>query len=450
LAQSITLSSPCTEADPLRIVYNVPWLETAQTELEDSRMNPGTQGKTNFFEEVEIQGHIIDSLLLPKVLDEILTQGGSYLIKEIRLGQRQEDISYARIEVHADSAEILERVLDSIHDHGAIPTTANDCQAVEADMDGAFPEGFYSTTNYRTQVRLNQEWIDVEDQEMDCGILIDPQGTSARCLPMTDVRKGDRIVVGRQGLRVFPAETQARSNLFEFMASPVSSEKPKGVTVREIAQAMRRTRESGEKILAVLGPAVVHTGGVEHISQLIRMGYLNVLFAGNALATHDIELALYGTSLGISADHGLPTEEGHEHHLRAINTIRRLGSIRTAVERGVLKSGIMYECIKHRIPLVLAGSIRDDGPLPEVITDVLVAQRAMREQVRGVGFALMIATALHAIATGNLLPAWVKVACVDINPATVTKLTDRGSIQTVGVVTDAEPFLRALVAELSK
>jgi lysine-ketoglutarate reductase/saccharopine dehydrogenase-like protein (TIGR00300 family) len=321
---------------------------------------------------------------------------------------------------------------------------------VAADLDGAFPEGFYSTTNYRTQVRLGGEWIDVEDQEMDCGILVDPEGASARCVPMTEVRKGDLIVVGRQGLRVFPGETSLRQNLFEFMASPVSSEKPKGVTVKEIAAAMRRTREAGEKILAVLGPAVVHTGSVEHICRLIRTGYLHVLFAGNALATHDIEQALYGTSLGISLDHGLPTEEGHEHHLRSINTIRRLGGIRTAVARGVLKSGIMYECVRHDIPFVLGGSIRDDGPLPEVITDVLEAQRAMRERIRGVGFALMIATALHAIATGNLLPAWVKVACVDINPATVTKLTDRGSIQTVGVVTDAEPFLRALVADLDQ
>ena len=410
-------------------------------------MTPATQP---FFEEVEIQGHIIDSLLLPKVLDEILTQGGSYVIKDIRVGQRQEDPSYARIEVHAGSALVLRQLLNSIHDHGAVSISTADCHTVEADMDGAFPEEFYSTTNYRTQVRLGGEWIDVEDQEMDCGILVDPEGSSARCIAMTDVRKGDRIVVGREGLRVFPAETQARQNLFEFMASPVSSEKPKGVTVREIAHAMKRTKESGEKILAVLGPAVVHTGSAEHIVALIHMGYLNVLFAGNALGTHDIELSLYGTSLGISADRGLPTEEGHEHHLRAINTIRRLGSIRSAVERGVLKSGIMYECVKQQIPFVLAGSIRDDGPLPEVITDVLQAQRKMREQIHGVGFALMMATALHAIATGNLLPAWVKVACVDINPATVTKMTDRGSVQTVGVVTDAEPFLRALVVELGK
>jgi lysine-ketoglutarate reductase/saccharopine dehydrogenase-like protein (TIGR00300 family) len=404
---------------------------------------------TSFVEEVEIQGHIIDSLILPKVLDEILTHGGSYELKDIRVGQRQTDPSFARIEVRAPTVEILQEILDNIHDHGAVPVSAQDCLVVTADLDGAFPEGFYSTTNHRTQIRLGGEWVEVEDQEMDCGILVDPEGAAARCLPMADVRKGDRIVVGRQGLRVLPAEQAARQNLFEFMASPVSSEKPKGVTVREIAAAMQRTKAGGEKILAVLGPAVVHTGSVEHISRLIRTGYLNVLFAGNALATHDIEQALYGTSLGISLERGLPAEEGHEHHLRAINTIRRLGGIRAAVTQGVLQSGIMYECIRHHVPFLLAGSIRDDGPLPEVVTDVLDAQRQMRELIHGVGFCLMMATALHAIATGNLLPAWVKVACVDINPATVTKLMDRGSIQTVGVVTDVEPFLRALVGELA-
>src|SRR5437868_13063332 len=260
-------------------------------------------------------------------------------------------------------------------------TDTLDCAAAAADMDGTFPEDFYATTGYRTQVRLGGDWVDVEDQEQDCGIVLDPEGGAARCLPMIHVRQGDRIVVGREGLRVFPSEVTARQNLFEFMASPVSSEKPKGVAVREIAAAMRRTRESGEKILAVLGPALVHTGSVEHICQMIRGGYLNVLFAGNALATHDIEQALYRTSLGVSLDHGVPTEEGHEHHLRAINTMRRLGGIRTAVERGILNSGIMYECIKHKIPFLLAGSIRDDGPLPEVVTDALQAQRQMRDMV---------------------------------------------------------------------
>ncbi len=399
-------------------------------------------------EEVELNGHIIDSLLLPKVLDEILTRGGTFVMKEVKIGERQSDPSHVRIEVRAPSGEVMEDILGAIHDHGAAPVNAQDCAFVPADMDGAFPENFYSTTSFRTQVRLGGEWVDVEDQEMDCGILIDPEGAAARCLAMADVRKGDRLVVGRQGLRVFPAEPAARTSLFEFMTSAVSSEKPKGVTVREIAAAMKRTREGGEKILAVLGPAVVHTGSVEHVCKLIRAGYLNVLFAGNALATHDIEQALYGTSLGVWLDRGLPAEEGHEHHLRAINTIRRTGGIRTAVERGIVKSGIMYECVRHNVPYVLAGSIRDDGPLPDVITDILEAQRRMREHVHGVGFALMVATMLHSIATGNLLPAWVKVACVDINLATVTKLTDRGSIQTVGIVTDAEPFLRALVNQL--
>src|SRR5437667_1291825 len=350
---------------------------------------PTTPG---FVEDVEIHGHIIDSLLLPKVLDEILTHGGSYVLKDIRVGQRQTDPSYARVEVRAPTAAALQEILDIIHDHGAVPVAARDCAVVAADMDGAFPENFYSTTNYRTQVRLDGEWIDVEDQEMDCGILIDPEGAAARCLPMALVRQGDRLVVGRKGLRVFPAETMARQDLFEFMASPVSSEKPKGVTVREIAAAMRRTHEAGEKILAVLGPAVVHTGSVEHICKLIRAGYLNVLFAGNALGTHDIEQALYGTSLGISLDRGLPAEEGHEHHLRAINTIRRQGGIKTAVAKGVLRSGIMYECVRQNVPYVLAGSIRDAGPLPEVITDMLEAQQQMREHIRGVGYAPMIAT----------------------------------------------------------
>ncbi|HKI38572.1 MAG TPA: TIGR00300 family protein [Gemmataceae bacterium] len=401
-----------------------------------------------FSEEIELHGHIIDSLLLPKVLDEILTRGGTFVLKDVKIGERQSDPSHARIEVRASSAAVLEEILDAIHDHGATPVNAQDCTFVPADMDGAFPENFYSTTSFRTQVRLGGEWVEVEDQEMDCGILIDAEGAAARCIAMADVRTGDHIVVGRQGLRVIPADPAARTSLFEFMTSAVSSEKPKGVTVREIAAAMKRTREGGEKLLAVLGPAVVHTGSVEHICKLIRAGFLNVLFAGNALATHDIEQALYGTSLGVWLDRGLPAEEGHEHHLRAINTIRRIGGIRPAVERGVLKSGIMYECVRRNIPWVLAGSIRDDGPLPDVITDILEAQRRMREHVHGVGFALMVATMLHSIATGNLLPAWVKVACVDINPATVTKLTDRGSIQTVGIVTDAEPFLRALVNEL--
>ncbi len=409
---------------------------------------PLTPSPPDFVEEVELEGHIIDSLLLPKVLDEILTRGGNYLIKEMQLGKRQIDPSYVRLEVRAPARDRLEEILDTIHDHGAVAVDAGDCETEVADIDEAFPEAFYSTTNHRTEVRIAGEWVVVQNQEMDCGIRIDLDTKTARTVPMVRVRKGDLIVVGRNGIRVLPTESAARHTLFEFMSSAVSSEKPKGVTVREIASTMKRTKEAGLKILAVLGPAVVHTGSVPHLCEMIRLGFLDILFAGNALATHDIEQALYGTSLGVSLDRGLPAEEGHEHHLRAINQIRRAGGIQSAVEKGLLRSGIMYECVQNRVPFVLAGSIRDDGPLPEVITDTLLAQDVMREQIAEVGFCLMMATMLHSIAVGNLLPAWVKVACVDINPSTVTKLMDRGSQQTVGVVTDAEPFLRALLQEL--
>lgn len=403
---------------------------------------------SNYVEEVELRGHIVDSLLLPKVLDEITTRGATFQLKEMQVGQQPTDASFARIEIHASSEDVLAEVLAQVHDHGAVPVHNTDCSTILADLDGCFPEGFYSTTNQRTQVRLGGEWIDVEDQEMDCGILVDVDQKAARCVPMTAVRVGDPIVAGRMGVRVLRMEMAAKTEMFQFMSSAVSSEKPKRVTVREIAAAMRRTREKGEKIIAVLGPTVVHTGAIDVTVDLIRRGYIQVLFAGNALATHDIERAFFGTSLGVELHRGLPAEEGHEHHLRSINTIRRLGGIRAAVEKGVLTDGIMHACVVHDVPFVLAGSIRDDGPLPEVITDMLKAQEEMRRHIPGTGICLMVATTLHSIATGNLLPAWVKVACVDINPATVTKLMDRGSTQTIGIVSDAEPFLRAVAEEL--
>ena len=406
--------------------------------------------KFPFVEQVVMAGHIIDSLLLSKVVDAIQVRGGQYNIDSLKLGDRSDDPSEVLIEVRAESPAKLDALLAEIHSHGAVPVHTADAALAPADIAGAFPDGFYCTANFRTQVRLHGEWVEVEDQEMDCGLLADPEGLAVRCVPMTGVQVGDAIVVGRGGVRVFPPEAEIRKrNLFEFMAGPVSSERPKGVTVREIAKAMRHAKAAGEKILAVLGPAVVHTGGGEHVAELVRRGYVQVIFAGNAFATHDIEQALYGTSLGVSLDHGLPTDEGHEHHLRTINTVRRLGGIPQAVAAGKLTSGVMFECVQRDIPTVLCGSIRDDGPLPEVITDALDAQAAMRLHIPGVGFCLMVATTLHSIAVGNLLPAWVKVACIDISPATVTKLMDRGTTQTVGIVSDAEPFLRALVAELA-
>ncbi|HWE39934.1 MAG TPA: TIGR00300 family protein [Isosphaeraceae bacterium] len=407
------------------------------------------KGSDGAVEEIEVRGHIVDSLILPKILDRILQMGGSFEIRECRIGARRVDPSYARIAVRAGDAAGLDEILGDLVEHGATAVHPHDAKVVAADIAGAFPEGFYSTTNQHTQVRLGGRWVDVADQEMDCGILADAAARSSRCVPMADVTVGMPIVVGHEGVRVIPVERPRDSQLFGFMGSNVSSEKPKAVSLTGVADSIRQTRAEGKKVLLVGGPAIVHTGSAGHVAALIRSGWVQALFAGNALATHDIEQALYGTSLGVSLARGEALEHGHEHHLRAINTIRRLGGIKAAVDSGALTSGIMYECVKSDVEVVLAGSIRDDGPLPEVVTDTLVAQDRMRQVIRdGVSFALLIATALHSIATGNLLPAWVKVVCVDINPATVTKLNDRGTFQTIGLVTDVEPFLRSLAEEL--
>ena len=400
-------------------------------------------------EEVEVRGHIVDSLLLPKILDRILQMGGTFEIRECVIGARRVDPSHARIAIRAEDAAALDEILGDLVEHGASPVHPEDAKVELADIPGAFPDHFYSTTNQRTQLRLGGRWVDVADQEMDCGIVVDPATKAARCVPMIDVRPGMSIVVGHGGIRVVPTERPREASLFGFMGSGVSSEKPKAVSLRGVADSIRATRASGKKVLLVGGPAIVHTGSAPHVAQLIREGWVQALFAGNALATHDIEQALYGTSLGVSLDRGEAIEHGHEHHLRTINTVRRKGGIKAAVESGLIRSGIMFECVKNDVDVVLAGSVRDDGPLPEVVTDAVQAQAMMRRSVKDVGFALMIATALHSIATGNLLPAWVKVVCVDINPATVTKLSDRGTFQTVGLVTDVEPFLRSLAALLS-
>lgn len=418
----------------------------------------------SIIEEVEISGHIIDSLILPKVLDRITAGGGRFRIAKISIGQARHDPSYALIEVRTATQEVMQRILAQIADDGAVPTTKHDCRLLEADLDGAFPEGFYSTTNQRTEIRLNDNWVEVADQEMDCGIVVEPGSRVSpnldpesrtdsstlmpRCIPMTDVKRGMQVVVGHAGVRVIPLERAEVRNEFTFMSSGVSTEKPKGALIREIARDLVNNRRGGGQTLIVGGPAIVHTGSGPLLCQLIRGRYVNKLFAGNALATHDIEQSLYGTSLGVHLADASIAEAGHEHHLRSINRIRRCGSIRNAVDQGMLKSGIMYECIQNNVDFLLAGSIRDDGPLPDVITDSLEAQRLMRAAIPGVTFCLMIATMLHSVAVGNLLPAWVKVVCIDINPSTVIKLSDRGSWQTVGLVTDVEPFLRALVQEV--
>jgi lysine-ketoglutarate reductase/saccharopine dehydrogenase-like protein (TIGR00300 family) len=405
------------------------------------------------FEEVEVRGHIIDSLLLPKILDLIIQNGGEFTLHDVKIGHTRRDPSHARLRVTGRDVAHLELLLKQISLHGATPLEQHDCTLVPADMHGAFPEGFYCSTNQETEVRVDGHWLNVDRQEMDCGVVVAVDHQSARCVAMSDITLGELVVVGRKGTRIQPLERSTEpgeADVFSFMTSAVSSEKPKGVTVRDIARSMRAARDGQGRILLVAGPAVVHTGSRDYFSRLIRDGYVQVLFAGNALATHDMEQSLYGTSLGINVTEGLPAREGHEHHLRTINLMRRLGGIRNAVAQGKLTTGIMFECVQHNVPWVLAGSIRDDGPLPDVVTDSLEAQRQMRELCQGVTFCLMIATTLHSIATGNLLPARVKVVCVDINPSTVTKLSDRGSFQTVGLVTDVEPFLRVLCDELDR
>ena len=404
-----------------------------------------------FSEQIELRGHIIDSLILPKVLDEILTNGGSFTIREITIGKQRHDASYACIDVFGPSPEVVDGIVRRLRQHGAEVVEQTTVRVAEAPADGVFPPDFYVTTNQQTFINLDGQWVEVQPATMDCGIAVDLKTHQARTVKFSQVTKGMLIAVGHHGIRVMPVQRAIdRRSVFEFMASSVSSEKPKSAVIREIAGEFKLAKEAGGKILVVAGPAVVHTGAGEHFEKLIQWGYVNLLFAGNALAAHDIEHALFGTSLGVYLDRGALADEGHENHVRAINTIRAAGGIREAVNKGILRRGIMYNCIQQGVDFVLAGSIRDDGPLPDVVTDVVAAQKLMRSKLDGVTIALMMGTMLHSIAVGNLLPASVKTICVDINPSVVTKLADRGTFQAIGLVTDIEPFLRELTEFLTQ
>ncbi|MBI5576470.1 MAG: TIGR00300 family protein [Deltaproteobacteria bacterium] len=403
-----------------------------------------------FSKVVELRGHIIDSLTFPKVLDEILDHGAEYETEEIDVGKKRQDPSYARIRITAPSEEVLLKVLGHIRRLGAMAVEEEEVRLDPAPGDGFFPDGFYATTNLPTWVRHGGRWLEVEDLCMDSGIRVLPEEGRAACVKMYQVKAGDFLVAGQEGVRVEPLRKElSRRGLFEFMSSTVSPEKPKVLIIDEIAREIRRIKmEGGGRILWVLGPALVHTGARDCFSALIEAGYVDAVFAGNGLAAHDIEVSLYGTSLGVSTRGGKILPRGHEHHLRAINFIRSVGGISRAIELGHLSDGIMHGLVKAGIPYVLAGSIRDDGPLPEVITDAVEAQKRMRELCRGVSMAVMIATMLHSIATGNLLPAKVRTVCVDIQSEMVTKLADRGTHQSLGLVTDAELFLRELAGKL--
>lgn len=396
-------------------------------------------------ETIELRGHIIDSLILPKVLDEIIARGATFKIGEIRIGEQRVDQSFARIEVTTPSVEALDELVLHLRQHGAEVREKKSVQLAAAPADGVFPQGFFVTTNQQTFVRLGEDEIEVKPALMKSAIAVDRAAKKATATKFYDVRKGVEIVVGHQGIRVVPLQrSTARTDFFEFMSSNVSIEKPKIAVIREMAREFKRVREAKGKILVVGGPAIVHTGAAGYFEKLIEWGYINLLFAGNALAAHDIENALFGTSLGMHLDRGSLADEGAQNHLRAINAIRGLGGIKQAVASGLLKRGIMHACVKNGVDFVLAGSIRDDGPLPDVITDAVEAQKAMRARLEGITIAMMMGTTLQSIAVGNLLPATVKTLCVDINPGLVTKLAERGTFQTVGLVTDLEPFLREL------
>ncbi|MEO7351599.1 MAG: TIGR00300 family protein [Marmoricola sp.] len=399
---------------------------------------------------VEIRGHLIDTAALSKVLNDIDEYGGDYVVEQFDIGHGTLDPSYARINVSAEAEETLQRILMRLQIHGVNQVDPGQAQVNLAEMDGVFPDGFYSSTNLETQVRLDGHWMQVHNPEMDCGLVLDGDDADLQVstLPMSEVRIGMRIVCGASGIKVTVPISSKAEGSFGFMESEVSSEKPQAVLVRQVAEGMREARKAGKKLLWVGGPGVVHTGAAPAMVAMVEAGYVDVLFAGNALATHDIESALYGTSLGIDLARGQGVEHGHEHHIRAINTIRKAGSVRGAVEQGVLTSGIMHALVTHDKDFVLVGSVRDDGPLPDVYTDVIEGQRAMRAELGNVGFCLMVATMLHSVATGNILPASVPLVCVDINPATVTKLADRGSSHARGIVTDVGLFLEQLAMEL--
>jgi len=399
--------------------------------------------------EVEVEGHLIDSMILTRIWDKIMELGGDFEVLEFRVGKRKTDPSYIRMAVKAQNKSQLDTILHETYLLGAVSREVQEVNCERVVKAGVAPDGFYCTTNNPTFVYLNGHWVPVDNMMMDKVIVVNPERKQAVCKPIAELREGDLVVVGEAGVKVRPPERPRESvGVFEFMGSTVSSEKPAPSIIRQIAQDMMRIKKDGGSIVVVAGPAVVHTGAADFLAQLIVEGYADALLAGNALAVHDVEAALFGTSLGVSLSSGVASRLGHRNHMAAINEVFKAGSLVEAVRRGVLKRGIMYECIRRGVPYVLAGSIRDDGPLPDTIRDISVAQAKYRELLKGARMVIMLATMLHAIAVGNMLPSNVKIVCVDINPAVVTKLLDRGTTQAVGVVSDVGTFLPLLLEEL--
>jgi lysine-ketoglutarate reductase/saccharopine dehydrogenase-like protein (TIGR00300 family) len=395
---------------------------------------------------VEAEGHLIDSQLLNAMWDTVVRHDAAFDVLEFRIGRTNDEPSFVSMRITAKAPASLTDVLEELVALGCRVARTEDAHIVSADRDGCAPEDFYSTTNHHTSIRIGGQWVQVQRQRMDAAIVI--EDAHAICRKLREIRRGDAIVCGIHGIKIVP-EFQARDRLgFAFMSNEISSERRVEVGVSRIADMMRVAKQAGERIAFVAGPVVVHTGGGAYFCDLIRHGYVDVLLAGNALAVHDVEQALYGTSLGVDMESGRAIEGGHRHHMRAINAMFRAGGLRAAVEKGVLTSGVMFECIRRNVDYVLAGSIRDDGPLPDTVMNLVEAQDRYAAALEGVKLVLVLSTMLHGIGVGNMLPSWVRLVCVDINPAVVTKLADRGSSQTIGIVTDVGLFLRQLASAL--
>jgi len=397
-------------------------------------------------ERVEAQGHLIDSHIMEQIFDTVVEFGGRFDVEQFRIGRTNSEPSYLRLRIDTDDSGAMQRILSQLLGLGCSLVDSGDAELRTVERDRCAPEDFYSTTNHRTYVRSNNQWVEVQNQRMDALIVVEPDG--ARCRRLRDVRAGDKVVTGMRGLRVVPESKERDRLAFAFMSNGISSERQVETAVKQTVALIEQTRSAGHRIVVVAGPVVVHTGGAGPLSRLIREGYVNALLCGNALGVHDIEAALLGTSLGIRQSDGRQEEHGHRNHMRAINAIYHCGNIRGAVESGRLRSGVMYECVRAGVPFVLAGSLRDDGPLPDTITDMNHAQDAYAEHLKGAGLVLCLGSMLHSIAVGNMLPSWVKIVCVDINPAVATKVSDRGTGQAVGVVTNVGLFLDLLARTL--
>lgn len=409
-------------------------------------MPMSTPSTSSVSELVEAEGHLIDSHIMEQIFDTVVEFQGRFEVERFHIGRTNSDPSRLRLRVEAPSPEAMTRMLGQLLTLGCTPVESTDAALASVERDRCAPEDFYSTTNHRTSVRLSGEWVEVGSQRMDAMIVV--AGGRATCRRLRDLRAGDRVVVGMRGIRVVPESKERDRLAFAFMSNGTSSERQVETAVRQTAALLRQTREAGHGVAVVAGPVVVHTGGAPPLAKLIASGWVQALLGGNALAVHDIEAALYGTSLGVRQSDGRQEEHGHRNHMRAINAIYHAGSIEQAVTSGRLTTGIMYECVKARVPFVLAGSLRDDGPLPDTITDMNLAQDAYAAALSGAGLVLCLGSMLHSIATGNMLPSWVRIVCVDINPAVVTKVSDRGTGQAVGVVTDVGLFLDLLSRNL--